>query len=73
MMDNIRTMISRSHYDVLGVARHADAAVVQAAYRALAKLYHPDVARGRKDRAVARFREINEAYEVLSCAAAGKI
>jgi hypothetical protein len=59
-------MTSRSYYDVLGVARHADAAVVQAAYRALAKLHHPDVARGSKDLAAARFRVINEAYEVLS-------
>jgi len=59
-------MTSRSHYDVLGVARHADAAVVKAAYRALAKLHHPDVARGPKDLAAARFRAINEAYEVLS-------
>jgi DnaJ-domain-containing protein 1 len=59
-------MASKSHYDLLGVARHADAAVVQAAYRALAKLYHPDVARGPKDLAAARFRAINEAYEVLA-------
>ena len=59
-------MASKSHYDLLGIARHADPAVVQAAYRALAKLYHPDVARGPKDLAAARFRAINEAYEVLA-------
>jgi curved DNA-binding protein len=66
MIDDRRTMSSKSHYDVLGVARNAHADVVQAAYRALAKLYHPDVAKGPKDLAAARFRAINEAYEVLS-------
>src|SRR5262252_5979811 len=66
MTDDKRTVSSKSHYDVLGVARNADPVVVQAAYRALAKLHHPDVAKGLKDLAAARFRAINEAYEVLS-------
>jgi len=55
-----------SHYDVLGVARSADGQIIRAAYRVLVKRYHPDVASGAKDRAAARFRRIQEAYEVLS-------
>jgi len=59
-------MALESHYDVLGIARSADGNIIRAAYRVLAKRYHPDVATGPKDRAVARFRRIQEAYEVLS-------
>jgi len=55
-----------SHYEVLGVARSADGQIIRAAYRVLAKRYHPDVATGAKDKAAARFRSIQEAYEVLS-------
>src|SRR5262249_39311596 len=55
-----------SHYDVLGVGRSADGDIIRAAYRELAKRYHPDVATGPKDRAAARFRRIHVAYEVLS-------
>jgi DnaJ-class molecular chaperone len=53
-------------YAVLGVARHADGVVIQAAYRALAKRDHPDLAKVPKAIAEARFRKICEAYEVLS-------
>jgi K+-sensing histidine kinase KdpD len=59
-------MALESHYDVLGVARSADRNIIRAAYRALAKRYHPDVATGAKGKAAARFRRIQEAYEVLS-------
>jgi hypothetical protein len=55
-----------SHYDVLGVARSADGDIIRAAYRVLAKRYHPDTTASPKDTAVARFRRIQEAYEVLS-------
>src|SRR5215813_2581547 len=55
-----------SHYDVLGVARSADGNIIRAAYRELAKRYHPDTTTDPKDIAVARFRRIKEAYEVLS-------
>src|SRR5215468_8932117 len=60
------SMALESYYDVLGVARPADRNIIRAAYRALAKRYHPDVATGAKDKAAARFRRIQEAYEVLS-------
>ncbi len=53
----------RDYYEVLGVARSADADEIRRAYRKLARQYHPDV--NREDGAEDRFKEINEAYEVL--------
>ncbi len=58
-------MPTRDYYEVLGVARNASGDQVKQAYRALAREHHPDVARD-KSRAEHRFKEINEAYEVLS-------
>lgn len=59
-----------SHYDVLGVARSADADEVKRAYRRLARRHHPDkAAEGEaREKANARFIRIQAAYEVLSCA-----
>ncbi len=54
------------HYLILGVPRIADPAVIRAAYVALAKRYHPDVAIGDAELAAANFRLIKEAYETLS-------
>ena len=54
----------RDYYEVLGVSRTADAAEVKRSYRTLARKHHPDV--NREDGAEERFKEINEAYEVLS-------
>jgi molecular chaperone DnaJ len=54
----------RDYYEVLGVPRGADADDVKRAFRRLARQYHPDV--NREDGAEERFKEINEAYEVLS-------
>lgn len=51
-------------YKILGVTRGADPAVIQAAYRALAKKYHPDVG-GNDPVATAKFREVRAAWEVL--------
>jgi molecular chaperone DnaJ len=57
-------MSKRDYYDVLGVARGAGAEDVKAAYRKLAKEHHPD--RNPDDNgAEHRFKEINEAYDVL--------
>jgi molecular chaperone DnaJ len=56
--------IKRDYYEVLGVARDASEEDVRRAFRRLARQYHPDV--NREDGADARFKEINEAYEVLS-------
>jgi molecular chaperone DnaJ len=53
------------YYHVLGVARDADEGTIKRAYRQLARKYHPDVAQD-KSAAESHFKEINEAYEVLS-------
>jgi len=55
----------RDYYEVLGVDRNASDTDIKKAYRMLAKKYHPDVNPGDKD-AEAKFKEINEAYGVLS-------
>lgn len=55
----------RDYYEVLGVSRNADKATLKKAYRKLAKKYHPDTNEGNKE-AAERFKEITEAYEVLS-------
>lgn len=54
----------RDYYEVLGVSRTASAEEIKRAYRNLARKYHPDV--NKQHGAEARFKEINEAYEVLS-------
>ncbi|WP_298125915.1 molecular chaperone DnaJ [Brevundimonas sp.] len=56
---------TRDYYEVLGVERSADAAALKAAYRKLAMEHHPDRNGGCEDSA-ARFKEISEAYAVLS-------
>ena len=55
----------RDYYEVLGVARDATTADIKKAYRALARKYHPDVNPDNKE-AEEKFKEINEAHEVLS-------
>ena len=52
----------KDYYRILGVDRNADDKTIKSAYRRLARKYHPDVNKGQD----ARFKEINEAYEVLS-------
>lgn len=55
----------RDYYEVLGVDRGADDATLKKAYRKLAKKYHPDTNAGNAD-AADKFKEVNEAYDVLS-------
>lgn len=55
----------KDYYEVLGVARTASADEIKKAFRKLAREYHPDVAKTKKG-AEEKFKEINEAYEVLS-------
>jgi DnaJ-class molecular chaperone len=58
-------MDKRDYYEVLGVSRGADEADIKKAYRRLVKQHHPDVNKGNKD-AEERFKEIQEAYDVIS-------
>lgn len=58
-------MSKKDYYEVLGVERGASEGDIKKAFRKLARQYHPDVNPGDKE-AEAKFKEINEAYEVLS-------
>src|SRR3954466_8154702 len=54
----------RDPYQVLGVARTADAGAIKSAYRKLAKKLHPD-ANKNDPKSAARFSELNSAYEIV--------
>lgn len=54
----------RDYYDVLGVAQGAETSEIKSAFRRLARQYHPDVS--QETDAEEKFKEINQAYEVLS-------
>ena len=58
-------MAQRDYYEILGVERTVDAAVLKSAYRKLAMEHHPD-RNGGSEESVARFKDISEAYTVLS-------
>src|SRR6266550_6992851 len=54
----------RDYYETLGVPKTATEDEIRSAFRKLARKYHPDVAKDKKA-AEEKFKEINEAYEVL--------
>lgn len=56
-------MANKDYYEILGVSKNADADEIKSAYRRLAKKYHPDL--NKTPEAAEKFKEINEAYEVL--------
>lgn len=55
--------VKRDYYDILGVSRSSSDAEIKRAYHSLARQYHPDL--NKSPGAEQRFKEINEAYEVL--------
>jgi molecular chaperone DnaJ len=58
-------LAKKDYYEILGISKDADEKEIKAAFRKLAKQYHPDLNPNDKE-AEAKFKEVNEAYEVLS-------
>ncbi len=58
--------MAKDYYEILGVSRTASADDIKKAYRRLAREHHPDVNAERRDEAEAMFKQIGEAYNVLS-------
>ncbi len=59
-------MAKKDYYEVLGVSRNASTEEIKRAYKDLVKKWHPDLHKDDKEQAEEKFKEIREAYEVLS-------
>ena len=59
------TNMTKDYYKILGVSQNCSEQELKSAYRKLARKFHPDIA-GNSGEVVSKFKEINEAYEVLS-------
>lgn len=58
--------MARDYYDILGISKSASADEIKRAYRKLALKYHPDRNGNKSPEAEKKFKEVNEAYQVLS-------
>jgi molecular chaperone DnaJ len=57
-------MAGKDYYEILGVSKSASAEELKSAYKKMAKKWHPDV--NKSPEATEKFKEVNEAYSVLS-------
>ena len=57
--------MEKNYYEILGIKPDATDTEIKSAFRKLARKWHPDVA-GNSQEVVSKFKEINEAYEILS-------
>ena len=55
----------KNYYEILGVPKNASYDEINAIYKALARIYHPDIYKGDKKHAQVKMQEINEAYGIL--------
>ncbi len=58
-------MANKDYYEVLGVGKEATADEIKSAYRKLARKYHPDLNKDDPETAANKFKEVNEAYQIL--------
>ena len=68
---SVGRIMAKNYYDVLGVEKDSSEKDIRSAYRKLARQFHPDVNPGN-DKAEAKFKEVNEAYQVLSASESRK-